>query len=61
MSIHFIAQPFAENIPNQRRPRVAPRVAQIDDEGQVAVVDGDPAEVDDAGDALLLALDQFLG
>jgi hypothetical protein len=42
-----------ENIPNQRRPGVTRRVTQVDDEGQVAVVDGDAGNVDDARDALL--------
>jgi len=42
-----------EIVPDQRGSRVTPRVAQVYDERQVAVVDGDAGEVDDARDALL--------
>ena len=41
------------NSPHNRRPRVTLRVAQVDDQGQVAVVDGHAGEVEEAGDALL--------
>ena len=42
--------------PDQRGSRVAPGVAKVEDQRQVAVLDGDAAEVDDTGDALLFAV-----
>ena len=42
--------------PDQRGSRVAPGVAKVEDQRQVAVLDGDAAEVDDTGDTLLFAV-----
>ena len=42
--------------PDQRRSRVAPGVAEVEDQRQVAVLDGDAAKVDDTGDALLFVV-----
>lgn len=52
LNFHCI-QMHRKFLPDQARPGVTPRVAQVDDEGQVAIVHGDAREVDDAGDALL--------
>ena len=39
--------------PDERGLRLAARVSEVEDQGEVAVVDGDAGDVDDAGDALL--------
>ena len=41
-------------LPDEAGPGVAAGVAKVDDQGKVAVVDGDLGETNDAGDALLL-------
>jgi hypothetical protein len=41
------------SVPDEAGPGVAAGVAQVDDQGQVAVVDGDLGEANDASDALL--------
>jgi len=49
----LVCHPFAGNVPDEAGPRVAAGVAKVDDQGQVAVVDGDLREANDASDALL--------
>jgi hypothetical protein len=49
--IHFLSSKF---LPDEAGPRVAAGVAKVDDQGKVAVVDGDLGEANDASDALLL-------
>ena len=41
-------------LPDEAGPGVAAGVAKVDDQGKVAVVDGDLRETNDTGDALLL-------
>jgi hypothetical protein len=41
-------------VPDERGLGLALRVAKVEDQRQVAVVDGDAGDVDDARDALLL-------
>lgn len=41
------------SVPDEAGPRVAAGVAKVDDQGKVAVVDGDLGEANDASDALL--------
>jgi hypothetical protein len=41
------------SVPDETGPRVAAGVAKVDDQGKVAVVDGDLGEANDASDALL--------
>jgi hypothetical protein len=42
-------------LPDEAGPGVAAGVAKVDDQGKVAVVDGDLGETNDASDALLLS------
>jgi hypothetical protein len=48
--------PFAGSVPDEAGPRVAAGVSKVDDQGQVAVVDGDLGETNDASDALLFGV-----
>lgn len=41
-------------VPDERGLGLALGVAKVEDQGQVAVVDGDAGDVDDARDALLV-------
>jgi hypothetical protein len=41
------------SVPDEAGPGVAAGVAKVDDQGQIAVVDGDLGEANDASDALL--------
>jgi len=41
--------------PDERRLGLAVCISEIEDQWEVAVVDGDARDVDDAGDALLVA------
>jgi hypothetical protein len=45
---------LSEIVPDERGLGLALRVAKVEDQRQVAVVDGDAGDVDDARDALLL-------
>lgn len=45
---------LAKSLPDEAGPGVAASVAKVDDQGKVAVVDGDLGETNDASDALLL-------
>lgn len=45
--------PARGHSPDERRPRLAARVAEIEDQREVAVVDRDAGDIDDAGNALL--------
>jgi hypothetical protein len=45
---------FSRSLPDEAGPGVTAGVAKVDDQGKVAVVDGDLGETNDAGDALLL-------
>lgn len=47
---------YAKSSPNEGRLGLAARVSEIQDEREIAVVDGDPGDVDDASDALLGAV-----
>ena len=49
------------SVPDEAGPRVAASVAEVDDQGEVAVVDGDLGETNDASDALLLAVSLLAG
>lgn len=42
-----------EGVPDERGLGLALGVAQVEDQREVAVVDGDARDIDDAGDALL--------
>ena len=44
------------SVPDEAGPRVAAGVAKVDDQGKVAVVDGDLGEANDASDALLFGI-----
>ena len=43
-----------EGLPDEGGLGLALRVAKVEDQGQVAVVNGDAGDIDDARDALLL-------
>lgn len=45
---------WLEGVPDERGLGLALRVAKVEDQRQVAVVDGDAGDIDDARDALLL-------
>ena len=45
---------ISEDVPDEGGLRLALRVTQVEDQGQVAVVDGDAGDIDDARDALLV-------
>jgi hypothetical protein len=48
-----VAQGLGDDLPDEGGLRLALGVAQVQDQGQVAVVDGDAGDIDDARDALL--------
>lgn len=51
----FAVRSFSsESLPDEAGPGVAAGVAKVDDQGKVAVVDGDLGETNDTGDTLLL-------
>ena len=46
----------SKSLPDEAGPGVAAGVAKVDDQGKVAVVDGDLGEANDASDALLFGI-----
>jgi len=52
-SSHVAGSTIRRSVPDEAGPRVAAGVAKVDDQGKVAVVNGDLGEANDASDALL--------
>jgi hypothetical protein len=48
------SQRLSEGVPDEGGLGLALGVANVEDQGQVAVVDGDAGDIDDARDALLV-------
>ena len=54
---HLLLLPsICRDVPDEAGPGVAAGVAKVDDQGKVAVVDGDLGEANDASDALLFGI-----
>jgi hypothetical protein len=59
---HLLLLPsICRDVPDEAGPGVAAGVAKVDDQGKVAVVDGDLGEANDASDALLFGVVSYAG